>query len=98
MIQRIVKMTFRPEEVDNFLNLFEEVKHKIRGSEGCAGLTLLADIKQTNILFTYSYWQSEDDLNAYRDSELFASTWRDTKSKFASKAEAWSVQIQSETL
>ena len=54
MIQRIVKMTFRPEEVDNFLSLFEEVKHKIRGCEGCAGLTLLADINQTNVLFTYS--------------------------------------------
>ncbi len=98
MIQRIVKMTFRPEEVDNFLALFEEAKHKIRGREGCVGLTLLADIHQKNILFTYSFWQSEDDLNAYRDSELFASTWRDTKSKFASKAEAWSVQVQSETL
>ena len=98
MIQRIVKMTFRPEEVDNFLSLFEEVKHKIRGCEGCAGLTLLADINQTNVLFTYSYWQTEANLNAYRDSELFAITWRDTKSKFASKAEAWSVQVQSETL
>jgi heme-degrading monooxygenase HmoA len=98
MIQRIVKMTFRADEVDNFLSLFEEVKHKIRGREGCSGLTLLADINHKNILFTYSFWQSEDDLNAYRDSELFASTWRDTKSKFASKAEAWSVQVQSETL
>ena len=57
-----------------------------------------ADINQTNVLFTYSYWQTEDNLNAYRDSELFAITWRDTKSKFASKAEAWSVQVQSETL
>lgn len=98
MIQRIVKMTFLPEQVENFLALFEEVKHKIRGREGCLGLNLLRDIKHSNILFTYSYWRSEADLNAYRDSELFAVTWRDTKSKFSAKAEAWSVQIQSETL
>lgn len=98
MIQRIVKMTFRPEEVENFLKLFEETKLKIRARSGCSGLTLLKDIHHPNVFFTYSFWESESDLNAYRDSDLFGSVWRETKSKFESKAEAWSLQVESETL
>ncbi|HEY1045124.1 MAG TPA: antibiotic biosynthesis monooxygenase family protein [Bacteroidia bacterium] len=92
MITRIVKMTFRHEELENFMQLFEEVKLKIRNFEGCEGLSLLRDINNQNILFTYSHWQSENHLNQYRNSELFADTWKLTKSKFESKAEAWSVE------
>ncbi|MEZ4804377.1 MAG: antibiotic biosynthesis monooxygenase [Bacteroidia bacterium] len=97
MIQRIVKMTFREEEVGNFLKLFEDVKEKIRACEGCCSLTLLEDIHAKNILFTYSTWESESNLNAYRNSELFKETWRNTKNKFESKAEAWSVCVKSVT-
>ncbi|MFM6983545.1 MAG: putative quinol monooxygenase [Chitinophagaceae bacterium] len=92
MINRIVKMHFRPEETDNFLALFEEVKDKIRSFEGCQGVNLLRDINDTSIMFTYSQWESEAHLNNYRASDLFAETWKDTKAKFAHKAEAWSVE------
>jgi quinol monooxygenase YgiN len=97
MIQRIVKMTFRKEEVNNFLELFEGVKEKIRAREGCLSLTLLEDINTKNILFTYSTWENESNLNAYRKSELFKETWTNTKNKFESKAEAWSVCLKSKT-
>lgn len=92
MINRIVKMHFRPEETDNFLALFEQVKEKIRSFNGCKGVELLRDINNSCIMFTYSQWESEAHLNDYRSSELFATTWRDTKAKFAQKAEAWSVE------
>jgi heme-degrading monooxygenase HmoA len=43
------------------------------------------------VLFTYSLWESEADLNAYRHSELFEDTWKHTKALFADKPAAWSV-------
>ena len=92
MIIRIVKMHFRAEETDNFLALFESVKDKIGNFNGCHGVELLRDISDPCIMFTYSRWNSEAHLNEYRSSELFALTWRDTKAKFAHKAEAWSVE------
>jgi len=92
MIIRIVKMNFREEEVDSFLQLFHNVKHKIRQFPGCQKLELLQDINKSNTLFTYSYWDSEDALNLYRNSELFAETWKNTKKGFSEKAEAWSVE------
>lgn len=97
MITRIVKMNFRPEETENFLLLFEEVKNRIRGFEGCCGLTLLRDIHNPDLMFTYSLWNSEQSLERYRKSELFSSTWEQTKSKFSSPASAWSVMDQSNT-
>lgn len=84
-------MTFRNEEVENFIALFHQVKQKIRHFEGCQNLDLLRDVKNQNIFFTYSYWESEKHLNNYRTSELFAETWAATKAKFSEKAEAWSV-------
>ena len=48
------------------------------------------------MFFTYSYWNSENDLNEYRNSELFAKVWAETKPMFAEKAQAWSVACKVE--
>jgi heme oxygenase (mycobilin-producing) len=92
MIIRIVKMTFMPEKVNEFLEIFNSSKQLIRNFEGCSHLELLNDINSPNIFFTYSYWQCETHLNNYRDSELFGSVWKKTKPLFSAKAEAWSVE------
>jgi len=91
MIIRIVKMTFEPAKVNDFLIIFNESKQRIRDMEGCSHLELLNDINSPNIYFTYSYWNSETDLNNYRNSELFKNVWIKTKNLFSSKAEAWSL-------
>lgn len=92
MIVRIVQMTFRPEEVSNFTQLFEERKHLIRSFEGCQHLELWQDVKNPAVFFTYSYWESEQHLDHYRFSEFFKDTWSKTKALFADKPQAWSVE------
>lgn len=97
MIKRIVKMTFRPEEVESFLqNVFEHSKDHIRAFPGCRHMELLRQVGHHNVLFTLSYWDSPDHLEAYRRSELFQSTWAKTKNLFQEKAEAWSVEVLDE--
>ena len=91
MIIRIVKMTFDPEKVTDFLKVFDSSKQLIRNMDGCVHLELLNDINTSNIFFTYSHWLTESDLNNYRSSELFESVWGKTKILFVAKAEAWSV-------
>ncbi len=92
MIIRIVKMTFIPEKVNEFLDIFNLSKELIRHFEGCSHLELLNDINSDVIFFTYSYWENEQALNTYRNSELFMSVWSKTKILFAAKTEAWSVE------
>jgi len=92
MIIRIVKMIFREDEVPSFKSLFEERKTLIRNFEGCTHLELWQDTLHANIFFTYSWWDSEEHLNAYRNSHFFDDTWTLTKQKFASKPEAWTVE------
>ena len=70
-IHRIVKMTFLPEKVNDFLDVFEFSKEKIRNRSGCLSLQLIQDPLKPNVLFTSSIWESESDLESYRDSELF---------------------------
>lgn len=92
MIIRIVKMTFEPEKVNEFLLIFNGSKQHIRNMHGCSHLELLNDIQSPNIFFTYSYWNTEADLNNYRASDLFKEVWSGTKILFSAKAEAWSVK------
>ena len=91
MIVRIVKMTFRDDELDNFQALFSEKKQLIRNFPGCYHLELWQDARTPNIWFTYSHWESEAHLDKYRFSELFKEVWAATKALFSNKPEAWSV-------
>ncbi|WGH75667.1 antibiotic biosynthesis monooxygenase [Tenacibaculum tangerinum] len=91
MFVRIVKMSFQPEKVDTFLNNFNTKKEFIRNSPGCRLLELYRDKTNPNIFFTYSYWETEQDLENYRNSELFKSVWAQTKVLFNDKPLAWSV-------
>jgi autoinducer 2-degrading protein len=95
MIRRIVKMTFHPEQVDTFLQVFEQRKAAIRAFEGCEHLELLRCTEPDHIFFTYSYWRAPADLEAYRHSDLFKATWAKTKVLFSDKPQAWSTTVAS---
>ncbi len=90
MLIRIVRMTFRPEEVPAFLENFEVNKSSIRDFPGCQHLELWQDENQKNIFMTYSHWESEEVLDQYRDSELFKTVWSFTKALFSEKPQAFS--------
>ncbi|MBL7932380.1 MAG: antibiotic biosynthesis monooxygenase [Bacteroidia bacterium] len=92
MIKRIVKLSFHPEKIDEFTAIFKHNWKSIKGFEGCAHVELLQDQVSPNIFFTYSLWQSQQHLDAYRDSELFARVWGSTKLLFNDKPQAWSVK------
>ncbi|CAM4247027.1 putative quinol monooxygenase [Gillisia hiemivivida] len=91
MFIRIVKMGFQPEKVETFLSDFKSIKTKVRGFEGCLFLELYRDKSNTNQFFTYSYWENEQALENYRNSDLFKVVWKNTKQYFNQKPEAWSV-------
>ncbi|UPQ78515.1 antibiotic biosynthesis monooxygenase [Flavobacterium azooxidireducens] len=91
MFVRIVKMSFHEENIPKFLENFELMKEKIRNAEGNRLLELYQDKQNPEIFFTYSYWETEADLENYRNSELFYDVWQFTKKLFNDKPEAWSV-------
>ena len=92
MIIRIVKMEFQKEYVEEFKILFKNTRDKIAASEGCHELYLVNDINHSHIFMTYSIWDAEENLLAYRNSPLFNSTWEVVKQWFSAKPEAWSLQ------
>lgn len=91
MFIRIVKMSFDKDLIYKFLELFESHKELIRNFEGCEFLELYRDKENSNIFFTYSYWSNEEDLENYRQSDLFKNVWSETKKLFNDKPLAWSV-------
>ena len=91
MFVRIVKMSFQPEKIEEFLANFNTKKEFIRNSPGCRLLELYRDKTNSDIFFTYSYWDTEQDLENYRSSDLFKGVWKQTKVLFNDKPLAWSV-------
>jgi autoinducer 2-degrading protein len=91
MITRIVKMTFKPENIDGFRESFGAYQKQIRAFDGCSGVDLMKDLNNECVYFTLSYWNTEDDLNSYRESYIFKNTWSKVKPMFSEKAEAWSL-------
>jgi heme oxygenase (mycobilin-producing) len=91
MIKRIVKMTFRPENTGAFKAIYQANWELIRSFPGCAHVELLQGRKDPLVFFTYSVWESEERLNAYRESELFGRVWSATKALFSDKPQAWTV-------
>jgi heme-degrading monooxygenase HmoA len=91
-------MTFRPEETESFEEIFGRYRNQIAAAPGCRSVRLLRCTEQPNIYFTHSLWESEEWLHKYRDSELFAEVWPQTKALFAAKAEAWTVEVQFESV
>ena len=92
MIIRIVKLSIDPLKLDEFLSKFEFVKRDIRTFQGCRHLELLVDSSGSGIVFTYSYWDSLQAIEGYRNSPLFKSVWINVKPMFIAKAEAWSLE------
>lgn len=91
MFIRIVKLRFHEENISAFLENFNQIKEQIRSFEGNQFLELYQDKNDHRIFFTYSYWETETHLEAYRNSDFFNSIWNYTKTLFSDKPEAWSV-------
>ncbi len=90
MLIRIVRMTFQPDRLDAFQAIFNQSKQHIRAFPGNHHLELLRDPDHPNVRMTYSLWSSADALEAYRQSDLFRTTWAATKALFAERAVAFS--------
>ena len=90
---RIVQLTIHPDKVDDFLRLFDDVSSKIKTFDGCIHLELLQNPVYPSLIATYSHWVSHDHLDVYRKSELFKSTWAETKKLFAAPPQATSYSL-----
>jgi quinol monooxygenase YgiN len=93
MLIRIVKLTFKPDKVNEFIHFFEDVKDQVVNFPGCIGMKLLCGLEtDSNIVFTYSHWQSTEALESYRKSETFSKIWTTIKPWFKERPEAWSTK------
>jgi quinol monooxygenase YgiN len=93
MLVRIVRMTFVPDAVDQFLDQFDDTAPRIRSFPGCHHLELWRDANTPAVFTTYSYWESPDALDEYRESDLFRSTWSTVKPLFADRPKAHSYTV-----
>ena len=93
MILRTVHMSFRPNMVDAFLELFAQHRESIASQPGYHSVQLIQSHDHPEQLSTVSVWDSQHDLDAYRKSVLFSQVWPATKSLFADPATAKSHRL-----
>jgi heme-degrading monooxygenase HmoA len=85
-------MHFTEAGVEEFLQIFNNNKERIRNFPGCTNLQLLKDHQDPNCYTTLSHWQSAEDIQQYRKSELFAGVWGRVKSLFSERTQAFSLE------
>ena len=90
MIIRLVKLTIEIDQIESFVEAFNTHKNEIRAFNGCSHLELLEENNDSGVVFTYSKWNSQNDLESYRNSNLFKGIWSTVKPMFSAKPEAWS--------
>ena len=88
-LTRIVKLSISSSKQVSFEQFFGENREIILSFEGCKHVELLKS--SGDIYFTYSIWDDETSLNAYRNSTPFEKIWSKTKTFFSGKPEAWSL-------
>jgi quinol monooxygenase YgiN len=92
-IQRIVRMTFKAENCDEFESFFTEIKDQIVAQPGCHEVRLLRELGDSGVFFTYSIWDNQTHLDAYRNTALFNMVWPKVRQWFDQKPEAWSTEL-----
>ncbi len=92
MITRIVRLTIQEDHANDFRLLFESTYNAIRSFQGCSHLALYTDSGKPNVFITFSKWESEQDLDNYRQSELFIKTWASVKVMFQEAPIAFSMK------
>ncbi len=76
---------------EDFKEIFYTTQPLIANFDGCLGVELKVDATLPDVIYTVSRWRSVEDLEIYRHSELFKSTWAKTKVLFKEKAMAYSL-------
>jgi heme-degrading monooxygenase HmoA len=84
-------MHFTADGSREFLRIFREHQQAIRNFPGCSHLSLLCDLKDDTCFTTLSHWNKPDDLEAYRQSELFKAVWGRVKPMFTKQPQAFSM-------
>jgi heme oxygenase (mycobilin-producing) len=92
MLIRIVRMHFTEAGVEEFLEIFETNKLSIRNFPGCSHLQLLKDVDDPLCFSTLSYWDKQESLDNYRQSELFGKVWGRVKTLFSERSQAFSLE------
>lgn len=84
-------MVFEIDKLNEFLFFLKENQWQIRQFPGCQMVEILQSETRPELIFTHSHWDSEKDLENYRNSDLFNYVWGNTKIHFAERPEAWTL-------
>lgn len=75
-------MSFRAAEVEQFTRLYHAARPTILAQPGCQSVILVQDIERPTVFVTWSVWDDEAALEAYRTSAFFQDFWPNVRALF----------------
>ncbi len=93
MVSRLVELQLKAENIDKAKILLSDIAPQVKAMPGCSHLEILMDLHDRCHITTYSHWDSEADLDTYRQTDTFKNFWAEVKPMFAKPAKAWSSKI-----
>lgn len=95
MRYRIVKLVFDDKSLSSALELIACASSVVRDTKGCVYMQAHRVNNDPYTVFTYSLWEADEYLEAYRNTDYFKAFWKKLKPLFAERAEAWSLDLLS---
>ena len=90
----MVRLTFSPDTVEAFDALYAQFEPHIQAQPGCHMIRSMKVSDHPCQRATLSFWEAQEDLDAYRKSALFREVWPATKALFAGPPEAQSYELK----
>ncbi len=91
MIIRIVQMHFGSDRWEGIRERLLAQVPRVRAFSGCLYLALHQDADTPCTVYSISYWESRQALEAYRQSALFREFWAELKAHFVRPPQAFTL-------
>ena len=92
MITRIVKISIKQQNQNDFKNYINEVRPIMADFKGCEHIEILKDKSNSNTFSIYSIWKNEKLLEHFRSSEMSGEFNRTIEKWLEKQIQAWTVE------
>ncbi len=84
-------MTLKEAHVDSFKKRIPIISIEVRRVSGCMHNDIFRDKNKDNVFYSYTIWNSEEDIEKYLNSQYYKEIWNDLWDYFKIEPQAWKI-------
>ena len=91
MIIRVVKIPIKDASINSFIKRIPIISNEVRRVSGCIHNDIFRDKMKENIFYSYTIWNSDEDIEKYLGSQYYKDIWGDLWDYFEGTPKSWKI-------